>query len=459
MSVWRPDGRVRVYLGDCLDFLPTLPTASVGGMVVDPPAGLGFRDLEWDDFRRSTNLNDSSRESLWGRLSRRAPQIGRSGMFEYIEYLTTRWAECRRVVVPGGLAIVWSHAKTSDWTSLSMRLAGWERIGWRLHVFANRPAFSVMKPSVAAKVGHPCAEDCTRSKPCAGKRHTLFTEFAVGAVEPWLVFRNPSSNYGDCYGQYGSGYFDMGSRRLPRGSLPKDVELVCECGGVDHADDCPVRLFGENGRSGRNGSGAKTKNSANSLSHSYGLQRGRARDSHVTTYGDSGTFDRYFQHHVLPAPKVRDSITVTRDELDGHVPLVVKDDKLVRTSVARYKRTPRRRRLGVRGGERHEGCEHLLWLAHRASTWEQARYGEWLTADPRKRAIGNVHATVKARDLLAPLITAAMSETKVRVLLDPFAGSGSTLTTALNAGFSVVGAERDENVAWPILRAKVENAL
>jgi len=36
------DGRVQLYLGDCLDVLPTLDAGSVGAVVTDPPYGIGY---------------------------------------------------------------------------------------------------------------------------------------------------------------------------------------------------------------------------------------------------------------------------------------------------------------------------------------------------------------------------------------------------------------------------------
>ena len=44
------DGDVTVYHGDCLDVLRELPDASVDAVVTDPPYGLEFMGKEWDSF-------------------------------------------------------------------------------------------------------------------------------------------------------------------------------------------------------------------------------------------------------------------------------------------------------------------------------------------------------------------------------------------------------------------------
>lgn len=37
-----------VHLGDCLEWLRTLPSDSVDALVTDPPAGIGFMGKAWD---------------------------------------------------------------------------------------------------------------------------------------------------------------------------------------------------------------------------------------------------------------------------------------------------------------------------------------------------------------------------------------------------------------------------
>ena len=43
------DGRVKLYLGDCLEVLPTLEAGSVDAVVTDPPYNVGYRYSQHDD--------------------------------------------------------------------------------------------------------------------------------------------------------------------------------------------------------------------------------------------------------------------------------------------------------------------------------------------------------------------------------------------------------------------------
>src|SRR4051794_12523128 len=44
------DGRVTLWLGDCLDVLRQLDDASVDAVCTDPPYALGFMGRKWDTF-------------------------------------------------------------------------------------------------------------------------------------------------------------------------------------------------------------------------------------------------------------------------------------------------------------------------------------------------------------------------------------------------------------------------
>jgi site-specific DNA-methyltransferase (adenine-specific) len=76
------DGQVSFYLGDCVEVLETVGDASVDAVVTDPPYGLEFMGKEWDGadgFRRSLNPADADRDSVFGRTSRTAPEYRTAG--------------------------------------------------------------------------------------------------------------------------------------------------------------------------------------------------------------------------------------------------------------------------------------------------------------------------------------------------------------------------------------------
>lgn len=50
MKPYYEDEAIRLLHGDCLDMLRSLPDASVDSVVTDPPYGLGFMGKEWDDL-------------------------------------------------------------------------------------------------------------------------------------------------------------------------------------------------------------------------------------------------------------------------------------------------------------------------------------------------------------------------------------------------------------------------
>lgn len=68
---------VVLHHGDCIDVMRTLPDASVDAVITDPPYGLEFMGKDWDGadgFRRSLNEADAGRSSVFGRTSRVAPE-------------------------------------------------------------------------------------------------------------------------------------------------------------------------------------------------------------------------------------------------------------------------------------------------------------------------------------------------------------------------------------------------
>ncbi len=105
----------RVICGDCLEVMRSIPSASVDALVTDPPYGLGrMPDLEqvlrcWLAGEEFIAGGGGFMGKQWDVAQ--GPQV---------------WREALRVLKPGAYAIVFSHPRTCDLLSIALRLAGFE---------------------------------------------------------------------------------------------------------------------------------------------------------------------------------------------------------------------------------------------------------------------------------------------------------------------------------------------
>ena len=98
-----------VIEGDCLQVLATLPDSCVDALVTDPPAAISFMNSNWDSDR--------------------------GGRDAWVAWMTDVLRESLRVVKPGAYALVWSLPRTSHWTAWALEEAGWEIRDSVMHVF------------------------------------------------------------------------------------------------------------------------------------------------------------------------------------------------------------------------------------------------------------------------------------------------------------------------------------
>jgi hypothetical protein len=94
MDAWHQDDRATIYSGDCLTVLAELPDASVDAVVTDPPYELGFMGKGWDA----------------------------SG----IAYRVDLWAEALRVLKPGGHLLAFGGTRTWHRLACAIEDAGFE---------------------------------------------------------------------------------------------------------------------------------------------------------------------------------------------------------------------------------------------------------------------------------------------------------------------------------------------
>lgn len=110
---------VRVWHGECLDALRTLPDSSVDSIVTDPPYGLS-------DFPAAKVVDAITK---WATGERGFIPTGPGFMGRMWDSFVPPplvWDECLRVLKPGGHMAVFAGARTVDLMGLSIRMSGFE---------------------------------------------------------------------------------------------------------------------------------------------------------------------------------------------------------------------------------------------------------------------------------------------------------------------------------------------
>ena len=107
---------IDIRLGDCLETLRTLPDCSVDSVVTDPPYGLG-KEPKARDVLRAWLDGEEFKPGGAGFMGRAWDAFVPSPLV---------WAECLRVLKPGGHLVAFAGSRTYDWIVMGVRLAGFE---------------------------------------------------------------------------------------------------------------------------------------------------------------------------------------------------------------------------------------------------------------------------------------------------------------------------------------------
>lgn len=113
------DDTVTLYHGDCLDVLRKLPDASVDAVVTDPPYGLANTSPE--------QVAETIGRWLAGERDYLPGGAGFMGKaWDAFVPPVAVWDECLRVLKPGGHLLAFAGSRTFDLMSLGVRLAGFD---------------------------------------------------------------------------------------------------------------------------------------------------------------------------------------------------------------------------------------------------------------------------------------------------------------------------------------------
>ncbi|HCF1829033.1 site-specific DNA-methyltransferase [Pseudomonas aeruginosa] len=350
----------RLHLGDCLQVLKTFPDNSFDSVVTDPPYGLSFMGKRWDYDVPSVEI----------------------------------WAECLRVLKPGGHLLAFAGTRTQHRMALRIEDAGFEIrdiIAW---VYGS---------------GFP------KSKNLDGDWQGWGTALKP-ALEPITVARKPlAGTVAANVLAHGTGTLNIdGCRINPTGESRERVgeatqdQRYTDAGGTNFAM-----------KPGPRGGDAAGRWPAN-LIHDGSAE---VLAAFPDAPGQQGDLKGHSRDRVSKG--IFGDMKAARDAL-------ARGDE---GSAARFFYCAKASRK-----DRNEGCDEL---PQQRGGMVSNTSGQHITRRDgyEPPAAGNHHPTVKPTDLMAYLVR--LVTPPGGKVIDPFTGSGSTGKAAVREGFEFVGIERE----------------
>jgi site-specific DNA-methyltransferase (adenine-specific) len=393
-----------IMVGDCLELLRRMPDSSVDSIVTDPPYGLSFMGKKWD----------------------------------YDVPATEVWAECLRVLKPGGHLLAFAGTRTQHRMAVRIEDAGFEirdMIAW---VYGSGfPKSRNIGNDVDGMDGwgtalKPSLEPITFArKPLIGTVAANVIAYGTGALNIDACRVSPT-------GERLGGGDESGKSAKPEGwARPwmDDAEHVAAHNAkvtvnVDRAsrlgrwpanlihDGSPEVIAAFPNAPGQLAA-ASSSDTQRAGQNVYGnMKRGRGAEASASSE-NSGVVG----FHMRPGARRLDS-----------------------GSAARFFYCAKTSRK-----DRNEGLlSSDAPVVAKDATMRDCETAEWSTRN------GNSHPTVKPTDLMAYLLR--LVTPPGGVALDPFMGSGSTGKAAMREGFQFIGCEIDEQYA-AIARARIDHEI
>ena len=436
-----------VLIGDCLIKLKELKENSVDSIVTDPPYELGFMGKSWDNTGIANN-----------------------------KYM---WAECLRVLKPGGHLLAFSGTRTYHRMAVAIEDAGFEvrdMIEW---VYGSGfPKSLNIAKAIDIKLGQNIPRgksfntagggDRTQEFQNNGRQDAIYTEaksneakewFGWGtalkpAHEPICMARKPLSEKTvaeNCL-KWGTGGINIDESRVDfidakdkdgwkygaAGKENKSIDSWKNTSKVIIQNDVsgrfPANLIHDNSEEVREcfpeTKSVKSQRGKVNFGQFGGLAGEEPSNSgHSTERGhnDSGNASRFFKSIIYQAKASKSERNMGCENLET-------SEKF---TAGNYSQSPTCKdcELTLNGTNDHSKCSGEIY------------YKEMLSKNTK-----NNHPTVKPIALMEYLIK--MITPKGGIVLDPFAGSGSTLVAAKQNGFNYIGIELTQEYI-PIIEARL----
>lgn len=393
-------GDITILHGDCRELLPTLGAGSVDAVITDPPSGTAFMGKSWDTFKCRGS---------------------------FIAFMTGVMAECLRVAKPGARALVWAIPRTSHWTGTAIEDAGWiieDRVS---HLFAQ--GF----PKGKSRLKPACEDWWMARKASKGVPPLNIDESRIGTDDILNGGAYSGSNY------HQSNIYKIGGNPKPNrdfvqpsGRWPANVVL-------SHAEGCrqvgTKRVKGQNPKYRNPGKGGERRLDFGMGSRPEGIGIGHADPDGMETVDSWSCVDGC---PVFELDHQSGILTSGKSGPDGS------------------RRNQPDRDQGIYGGGKglwtEEGPPGSLY----GDSGGASRYFFCAKASREDRGRDNTHPTVKNTELMAWLIKLITQPGDL--VLDPFAGSGSTLVSCYETDRRAIGIEMNEEYV-AIIRRRLKDAV
>ena len=433
MTPWLDDGDVRLFLGDCVEVMAAMPAESVDAVVCDPPYGLEFMGKAWDRY---------------------APP-------QFAAWCETWAREALRVLKPGGHLLAFGGTRTFHRLTCGIEDAGFE----------VRDCLSWLYGS-----GFPKSLDVSKALDKRGGSIANFSTFRDAVKRAMKKNGVTRKDLRDALDNH------MLSHYLTNGSQPavpnlRDYLIIREAVGLGDQFDQFFSAEAERevvGR-GRSAIGNKSEGKRHTVGASVAVEfdlTAPATDA-AREWQGWGTALKPAWEPCVVARKPLAGTVAENVQRYGTGAINVDGCRIgtdIITSSGWTGMDARRRAHGTRpqdyGGGDGVPTEHTgRWPANVAldeaaaamldaqagavgGTGGASRFyytAKASRADRNTSGATNTHPTVKPTDLMRWIVR--LVTPPGGVVLDPFAGSGSTLVAARAEGFRAVGIEREQEYA------------
>lgn len=442
MSIYYEDDAVTVHHGDCIEVMRGLPAESVDSIVTDPPYGIRFMGQAWDGAdiaRRTQRGRDSGAQAPAGA---RGPHGGyRSASVEAGRYSRSQqdahafqewcaeWAaECLRLLKPGGHLLAFGGARTWHRLTSGIEDAGFEvrdSIAWLYG--SGFPKSVDVARAIDARLGDLDARpvhgektvpDATLVRPAfAGGAYSGCEGATPNRKVPVSSAASAASAAWEGWGTALKPAFEpcVVARKPLCGAVADNV-LDHGVGGI-HVDACRIHSAGSEGRD-------------------YKVRRLKS-GSELARTGGPWHSEEGGETYV---GRTKDGRWPTNVVLDEEAALAL--DAGAPESVSRQGKPRQAAQSGEGWGMRATGAEYSD-SGGPSRFFPVFRYEAKAAADERPSVDGVSHPTVKPLALMRWLVR--LVTPYGGVVLEPFAGSGTTLEAAVAEGMRAIGIEREES--------------